>query len=272
MALIKHRGSTQSGMFGYENTAYDRIDDSMPSPEMTFDGQRRSTPEEIMSMIRRTDGVMINSQYDIRFDGNNNFQNIINRMQSHSKTSEGEITKLLSQFCVNVSAPYGQVQTSEIRHFGELFSMPADRGYGEPQLTFYMDNKGIIYEFFDTWINMVYDRTQRTVGWYNEYAVDFFVFLTKKLYYSTNNAGDHHGIVNPMSIPVIKIKYESAYPLSLNLSSMSGTDGRSPLQFDVMLKARRTISQNVLNSTSDWTPTSTIRNPKIEIDEEPEDD
>lgn len=267
MALIKHRGSTQSGVFGYENTAYDRIDDSMPAPEMTHDGQRRSTPEEIMSMIRHTDGVMVNSQYDIRFNTRkDNFSKILKRMSEDKSRSTAEMSILLSQYCVNVSAPYGQVQTAEMRHFGEMFSLPSDRSYGEPQFTFYMDNKGVIYNFFDTWINTVYDSRNRIVGWYEDYAMDLDVFLTRKRYYSSKNTYDNYGMVNPMSDPVIRIRYEGIYPLSLNLSSMSGTDGRSPLQFDVMMKARRCISENILDSVD---LENKIELPEMTIWEEP---
>lgn len=249
MATVKKTGSTSGGSIN-EFTAtgsFSFPDESMPTPDLN--GSRKTAVEEIMSMFPSVDGVATNSQYDIRFtDITRLFSNGIG---TKTKMGSGELMKLLSQFCINVSIPYGQVLTSDIRHYGELFSIPADRSYGEAQMTFYMDNKGIIYEFFNQWIKMIYDSDKRLLKWYDQYTMDIDVFVTKKRYYTSENAEDS-GVVNPYADPIIRVRYEKAYPLSINLSSLSGTDGRSPLQFDVQFKARRNkVFNEILKSDGD---------------------
>jgi hypothetical protein len=74
--------------------------------------------------------------------------------------------------CESVTLPSLNVNTTQIRTFGEIREMPTEFNYDPVTLTFYVDGDMIVKNIFDTWIKSVQQGTSRNFNYYNDYICD----------------------------------------------------------------------------------------------------
>jgi hypothetical protein len=74
--------------------------------------------------------------------------------------------------CESITLPSLNVNTTQIRTFGEIREMPTEFNYDPVTLTFYVDGDMIVKNIFDTWIKSVQQGTSRNFNYYNDYICD----------------------------------------------------------------------------------------------------
>ena len=92
---------------------------------------------------------------------------------------DGE-TKLNLMLCESITLPGFNVMTEENRIYGELTEMPTAPIYNAVTATFIMDNNAQPRTFFIDWLNKVFDRKTRSLGYYADYIKDVDIFITNK--------------------------------------------------------------------------------------------
>ena len=78
--------------------------------------------------------------------------------------------QLVHLFCEQAVLPGITVNTQPIRTFGETREIVSDRGFETITLTFLVDKKMLVKQFFDDWMNLIIDPDSRLSGYYNDYA------------------------------------------------------------------------------------------------------
>ena len=73
--------------------------------------------------------------------------------------------------CESVTLPSLNVNTVQIRTFGEISEMPTEFNYDPITLTFYVDGDMIVKDVFDKWIKSVQNGSTRTFNYYNNYRI-----------------------------------------------------------------------------------------------------
>jgi hypothetical protein len=81
----------------------------------------------------------------------------------------------VSMLCDNVQLPGVNVLTHEVRTMGELSELPYGIVYPPVSMVFMLDNKFNAKNYFDTWSNLVYNRSNRTAGFYKTFTKDVTV-------------------------------------------------------------------------------------------------
>lgn len=174
-------------------------------------------------------GLSLNSHYQVfitRPDGMI-FQNIFGSgfNNAHDK---------LSLFCEQANLPGLNISTIPIRTFGESVETPYEKIYHPINLSFYVDNKFIVKDFFDSWMNIIQSNTTRIHNFPSIYksSVDIIMYDRKdnKRYMMT--------------------LYE-AYPKNIGdiqLSYTSSEITKLPIEFTYKYYKTKTYSNNSINS------------------------
>lgn len=80
--------------------------------------------------------------------------------------------------CDSITIPSLNVNTVQIRTFGEVREMPTEFNYDPLQLTFYVDGDMQVKRIFDVWIKSVQTGSSRTFNYYNEYICpQMFIYV-----------------------------------------------------------------------------------------------
>jgi hypothetical protein len=87
------------------------------------------------------------------------------------KQNQNDIRKMLL-FCDQVSLPGLNINTTQVRTFGEIREMPYEMNYDAVQMSFYVDGDMVIKGLFDNWIKGVQTGTSRNFNYYNDYISD----------------------------------------------------------------------------------------------------
>ncbi len=77
--------------------------------------------------------------------------------------------------CDTVDMPGISVMTQELRTMGEVSEMPYGITYPPVSMTFFIDNKFDARKYFTEWSQLVYNRTTRTLGYYDQYAQEITI-------------------------------------------------------------------------------------------------
>lgn len=80
-------------------------------------------------------------------------------------------------FCDSAQLPGANFSTTQNRTFGEFREVPYEKLYDQVSMTFYVDNKMSVKEFFDDWQNVIYNPATRTFGYYKDYVTDLTVLV-----------------------------------------------------------------------------------------------
>lgn len=139
-------------------------------------------------------------------------------------------SKNMMMMCDSTVIPGMNLMTADTRIFGEATEMPHSIIYAPLTLSFYVDRDLIAKRALDRWMNSVFDRDTRTVGFYDDYTRDVDVFLTDK-------TGE----------TVYCIRLHEAYPKNVNDIHLSYT-GDSVLKVDVTLAYKWSSTQDVTAS------------------------
>lgn len=136
-------------------------------------------------------------------------------------------SKNMMMMCDSTVIPGMNLMTADTRIFGEATEMPHSIIYAPLVLSFYVDRDLIAKRALDRWMNSVFDRDTRTVGFYDDYTRDVDVFLTDK-------TGE----------TVYCIRLHEAYPKNIGDIHLSYA-GDSVLKVDVTLAYKWSSVQNV---------------------------
>lgn len=136
-------------------------------------------------------------------------------------------SKNMMMMCDSTTIPGMNLMTADTRIFGESTEMPHSIIYAPLTLSFYVDRDLIAKRALDRWMNSVFDRDTRTVGFYDDYTREVDVFLTDK-------KGD----------TVYCIRLHEAYPKNISDIHLSYA-GDSVLKVDVTLAYKWSSTQNV---------------------------
>lgn len=123
--------------------------------------------------------------------------------------------KLVSEFnklhvlCEATQLPGVQLQTMNHEEFGETREVPYQRAFDNVSLTFILDRKMIVKNFFDQWLEYVVDPVTRTHGFYDKYIGNIIIEMQdastdSKTMYSVRLEDCY-----PKSISPIDLSYES---------------------------------------------------------------
>ena len=72
-------------------------------------------------------------------------------------------------FCDSINLPGININTAQIRTFGEMREMPYEFNYDPIQVSFYVDGQMLIKDYFDQWINSIQRGETRTLNYYKQY-------------------------------------------------------------------------------------------------------
>jgi hypothetical protein len=122
----------------------------------------------------------------------------------------------ISMLCESVNIPGLQFQTVENRTMGEITEMPFGVNYQPANFEILVDNNFSAVDYFQTWANMVYNRENRTVGFYEEYAKKVTLLVQNKNG-DTIYEVDLHGAY-PKGLGDIQLAYASHEIIKLNVS------------------------------------------------------
>lgn len=72
--------------------------------------------------------------------------------------------------CESVQLPALNVNTTQIRTFGEIREMPYEFNYDAISMSFYVDGDMIVKNIFDKWIKSIQQGTTRNFNYYDNYV------------------------------------------------------------------------------------------------------
>ena len=115
-----------------------------------------------------------------------------------------EKASTIQMMCDSAVIPGINIMSQEIRTMGEASDMPHGITYAPANFSFLIDNEFSARKYFDEWMNLVYDRDARTLGYYNEYAKTITVVVSDKV-----------------GKTIYAVELYEAYPKSINDISLS---------------------------------------------------
>jgi hypothetical protein len=83
--------------------------------------------------------------------------------------------------CEAAALPGMNIMTSDIRNYGESTQMPDGITYPPVDLSFIATNTFDVRGYFERWMNLVFDRKTRTVGYYSYYTDTVTVLVQNKI-------------------------------------------------------------------------------------------
>jgi hypothetical protein len=84
---------------------------------------------------------------------------------------DNEYRKMLL-LCESVQLPGLNLNTAQIRTFGEIREMPYELNYDPVTFSFYVDGEMVVKGIFDQWINSVQRGNTRNFNYYENYVAD----------------------------------------------------------------------------------------------------
>lgn len=86
-------------------------------------------------------------------------------------------SNLVTLFCEATNLPGMNVATTPQRIFGEVRQMPYERLFDPVNLSFYVDGDMEVRAAFERWIQLVFNQTTRSIGYYETYIRDVQIFV-----------------------------------------------------------------------------------------------
>ncbi len=100
---------------------------------------------------------------------------------SHFQVNIPNGDRSVNLLCDDVFMPGMSIMTQEIRTMGEVSEMAYGVTYPPVSMTFLLDNKFECKQFIHDWMDMVYNRQSRTVGYYSDYVADITIEALDKM-------------------------------------------------------------------------------------------
>lgn len=85
-------------------------------------------------------------------------------------TMDNSSLQTLNLFCDTAQLPGININTNQVRVYGEIREVPYEISYEPVTLTFYVDNNLMVKKFFDEWLLGVNIGDSRNFRYYDEYA------------------------------------------------------------------------------------------------------
>lgn len=107
----------------------------------------------------------------------NRYTVILTPPQSALVNGGGDNLKKMLLLCDQFQVPGVNLSTVQNRTFGEFREVPYEKLFGDVQMSFYVDNKLYVKEFFDNWMNIIQNNNNRTFSYYNDYIAHMKVIV-----------------------------------------------------------------------------------------------
>ena len=125
--------------------------------------------------------------------------------------------KNLLLFCDQAQLPGLTVNATPIRIFGEVRETPTEYNYEPITLSFYVDRKMHLKAWFDDWIKMIQNGSQRTFRYYDEYVCPQMQILVQDSKDRTTYQVNLYEVW-PKSIGAIQMDYASKDVMKLSVT------------------------------------------------------
>ena len=152
-------------------------------------------------------------------------------------------TKDVSMKCEVASLPGINIMTSEIRAFGETTEYAYGVNYPPIQLTFFITNDFDVKEYFNSWLQSVFDTRTRSVGYYKDYAKPLTISMSDKEGNETYKIVLHEAY--PKAINDISLAYSDNAPIKLNVSVQYkwwSNDDAEPAEEEIMTDTESSLN------------------------------
>ena len=132
---------------------------------------------------------------------------------------------------------------------GDAFHLPGLVKYNSHQIPMKIiaDSKGYIYAFFEAWMNLVYDKTFNTIGYYDDYVTDMTIYNPESF-----NLKDHNNSGG------MKWLVEDFYPLYIKTGGFTSGASNEGGELDITCTARRAFldKEELHKNTLSTSPTN----------------
>lgn len=182
--------------------------------------------QDFISHIRET-GLPLGSHYLVEF----------NRGEDQS------VQMLVDQ----VNMPGINIMTTEMRTFGEIIESAYGITYNPVTVSVLVDNNGNAIKFFHDWVNSVYDRDTRYVGYKSDYVADITITFQDR------NDGTVYKVIlegaYPKTVGDVQLDHSSRDVVRLSVTFVydrwSKQDGEA-----AAIDGQRSINPDLVNSDS----------------------
>lgn len=119
-------------------------------------------------------------------------------------------------FCDQIQLPGTNINTSDIRTYGEIRKTPYERLYEDVNMSFYVDTDMSVKTLFDYWMNQIQDPVTRNWNYYENYTSDITIEvqdLKNKTRYNMRLREAY-----PKSIGAIQLDYNSKDVMKLSVN------------------------------------------------------
>ena len=129
-----------------------------------------------------------------------------------------EVEKMLI-LCDQVQLPGLNVNTAQIRAFGEIREMPYEFNYEPIQLSFYVDGDMVVKGIFDDWIKSIQQGRTRNFNYYDNY-------ICPKMQIAVQNVADEsvYGVniyeAYPKTITAVQMGYDQKDIMKVTVTMM----------------------------------------------------
>lgn len=126
-------------------------------------------------------------------------------LQAGHHVSDVEKMQLL---CDSVQLPGLNLNTAQIRTFGEIREMPYEMNYEPITLSFYVDGDMIVKGIWDDWVKSIQQGRSRVFNYYDTYVTDMKI-VVQNLEQEERDQG------------IFQVKLYEAYPKTVNAVQLS---------------------------------------------------
>lgn len=125
--------------------------------------------------------------------------------------------KKLVLFCDQAQIPGLSYGTNQVRSYGEFMEVPYEKLFEPITLSFYVDSKFMVKQFFDSWMNLVQDPQTRDFRYPEEYLSDNISIIVE----NTQGEGVYKCVLHkcyPKAIAPIQLDYAGKDVVKLSVT------------------------------------------------------
>lgn len=124
--------------------------------------------------------------------------------------------KTIDTLCDSVTMPGRNISTTEYTVGAQTLKTPYTFINSEVSASFILTNDGLVREFFEAWMNNIFDPKNYVAYYKEQYTSDIIISQV-----------DQNGI------PVYTVKLENAYPTNINEYTLSNAEENSATRIEV---------------------------------------
>jgi hypothetical protein len=119
--------------------------------------------------------------------------------------------------CESVQIPGLNINTAQIRTFGEIREMPYEFNYDPVQFSFYVDGDMIIKGIFDEWIKSIQNNDTRTFNYYKDYISPIVSLYVEDLTDKRKYVVELYEVY-PKSVSAVQMGYDQKDVMKMTVS------------------------------------------------------